>query len=908
MKIKVLTISTCFIAILTAFLACSKESTGPDDNTPDFIYSENLVLPESDSAFVSVTIAGDTLVFEFDDSPDSSDFAVGKILAGSTGCGYLRRVVEEPVIAGNSATVITEQATIVDAVIKGRTEGSAALAMSSAALEKLDYEREVEIDGEIYTMKVRSETPGLKRIGATSDVDFTDIEITFEIGGYNAVSISIDSLIFSIDGDLDWKFALHDSLVDTVYFAIEQDYGVRFAGVNFEMAQTIPLGSQEIELTEIPFAPIVFAIGILPVVIMPSLELSFEASAALTISCETEVGSEAEISAGFTFGGEYIGGYWNLIWEKSLGGSGSVETDATRRITGELTEGLVTSFEFLFYGISGPGLYLTPYIYQEVGFPPLSMGVGAGIDGGLSYTFSILSIDIFGFSYSLVDYRYPFLEWEQDIPYPAELEYPPSGTTFVDTDFYLEWDAVVVADGYTVQVADDSVFSSPEVDEDIDSTLFEITSTLPDGIYFWRVNATGNGSISEWSEVRVFGVGDVNPPAPELIAPDSGASLSGLLPELQWESVTEAGSYQVQVSKFEDFHSTGYDTTVEGESFTPEFLETEIYFWRVRGISPEGLWGEWSEVWSFSTFFIHIDETGRCELSGQPREIAVDGNYAYIISQSALDVVDFSNPASPTLIGSWTESSYLTDVVKHGDYLYIAGGSDDGLILLDVSSPESPVLENSLDIGYSGIKLDLEYPYAYVHTSTGLKIIDVGDPSSLSLVGEAENLDNGEQDVVADGGIVLCGYDSYFSSFLGLHFLDVSDPTDPVFIGETGKSARNIAINGDLAYVAYALSSDQFAIYDISDPASLHGMYDGLISEYTCTSELRCIHYNDSRVITGQDDPYIIEIIDVSDPEEPYRLAYFDGEYSDGVRCVDVSGYYILTGTTGSDFVIYEMD
>jgi len=85
-------------------------------------------------------------------------------------------------------------------------------------------------------------------------------------------------------------------------------------------------------------------------------------------------------------------------------------------------------------------------------------------------------------------------------------------------------------------------------------------------------------------------------------------------------------------------------------------------------------------------------------------------------------------------------------------------------------------------------------------------------------------------------------------------------------------------------------------------------MYDGLISEYTCTSELRCIHYDDSRIITGQDDPYIIEIIDVSDPEEPYRLAYYSGDYFDGVCCVNVSGDYILTGTIGSDFVIYEMD
>jgi len=897
------------IIVLLGIFSCSENSTDPDDdNQPEFQYSEDLYIPENDSSFVDVTIAGDTLVFDFDSQPNDSDFAMGKILVGTTGNGYLRRVIEEPLVLGNSVTVITEQATIVDAVIDGSASGTAPLVISSSSLKKLDYQREVEIDDKIYTMKVRSETPTYSRTQETSNVDFTDIEIAFEIAEYNAVTIEIDSVIFSIDGDLHWKFALHDSMVDTVYLAVEQDYGVRFTGVDFTMSQTIPLGSQEIELTEIDFAPIVFTLGIFPVVIFPELEISFEASAGLTISCESSVGSNAQIEAGFTAGAEYIGGMWSPVWDKYLDGSGSVETDATESISGEITEGIQTNFSFLFYGLTGPGLYLTPYLYQEMGFPPLSMGIGAGIDGGLSYSFSILSIDLASFSYSLIDYRYPFLEWEQDRPYRPELVYPVSGTTFVDTDFDLEWNEVVVADDYNLQIATDSLFSSPEFEQDIDSTQYNAPSVLEDGIYFWRVNATGNGMTGDWSEIRVFGIGDVAPTAPELIAPDSGVSLTGVMPDLEWEELLSVNNYELQISIYEDFHQTVLDTTLSDGHFTPDSLQTEIYYWRVRGISPEGILGEWSEIWSFSTFFVQIGEMGRCELSGQPSEICVEGNLAYFVSQNALDIVDFTSPTAPSLLGTWDASSYCTDVVKYSDYLLIAGGSSEGLIVLDVSTPTVPELLSTLDIGYSGIKLDVEYPYVYINTSVGLKIVDISDVLAPNLIGEAENLNNGEKDVVAIGDMVLTGYDSYYSSFLGLHILDVSDPTDPVFIGQTLKSARAIAVNDHIAYALYSLNREDFAIVDISNPSELSGMYDGQLAEYSCTSDLKCIQYNNSRVFTGQDDPYILEVIDVSDPAEPFRMAYLNGDYQDGVRCIGITGDYILTGTTGSDCVIYEMD
>lgn len=87
-----------------------------------------------------------------------------------------------------------------------------------------------------------------------------------------------------------------------------------------------------------------------------------------------------------------------------------------------------------------------------------------------------------------------------------------------------------------------------------------------------------------------------------LSSPSNGATEQPLSLTLQWESVTGATSYQLQVSTSPTFSTTEFNQSgISETSYTINSLEREkVYYWRVRGFLLTAA-GSWSDVWSFST-------------------------------------------------------------------------------------------------------------------------------------------------------------------------------------------------------------------------------------------------------------------------------------------------------------------
>jgi len=63
---------------------------------------------------------------------------------------------------------------------------------------------------------------------------------------------------------------------------------------------------------------------------------------------------------------------------------------------------------------------------------------------------------------------------------------------------------------------------------------------------------------------------------------------------------------------------------------------------------------------------------------------------------NGLVVVDVSNPAAPTLKGSYDTAWYSEGIAVAGDYAYLADLSS-GLVVVDVSDPAVPTLKGSYD-------------------------------------------------------------------------------------------------------------------------------------------------------------------------------------------------------------------
>ncbi len=173
-----------------------------------------------------------------------------------------------------------------------------------------------------------------------------------------------------------------------------------------------------------------------------------------------------------------------------------------------------------------------------------------------------------------------------------------------------------------------------------------------------------------------------------------------------------------------------------------------------------------------------------------------------------------SNPASPTLRGSYNTSGAAYDIQLLGDLAYV---SDDtgGLLILDVADPAAPsVRGNYLPAGraqQSWVEGNLAYVVA---GKDGLRIIDLSRPTHPRVVGSLRLPGTITNIAVVDDPAYLCDLE------LGkLHIVDIGDTTNPTLLGtyDTAQNATNVELVGTLAYVSEG--SGGLEIVDVSDPA-----------------------------------------------------------------------------------------
>jgi hypothetical protein len=194
--------------------------------------------------------------------------------------------------------------------------------------------------------------------------------------------------------------------------------------------------------------------------------------------------------------------------------------------------------------------------------------------------------------------------------------------------------------------------------------------------------------------------------------------------------------------------------------------------------------------------------------------IAAKGNYAYVGTSTnggILAVVDVTNPAAPSIVGSYVSDPPIDDkymrFALHGNYLYIAdqpsgGGTDGGLRVVDVSNPTSPAgvaLFGDCSTP-SDIALDPTGRLALVACMDGTRLVDVSNPAAPALLGTYA----GEAYAVA-----LRGNRAYVGLATGVDEIDIANRAAPTLVThhDTPDTPRRIQAPADgRVYVAHGLS------------------------------------------------------------------------------------------------------
>ena len=157
-----------------------------------------------------------------------------------------------------------------------------------------------------------------------------------------------------------------------------------------------------------------------------------------------------------------------------------------------------------------------------------------------------------------------------------------------------------------------------------------------------------------------------------------------------------------------------------------------------------------------------------------PDFIAVDGMLALTAGSGTVRLVDLSFPDDPTLTGVLDPDGWAAgplDLAEgHG---YVCDTWNNRVHILELDSPdgirEVGVIE---EIGHVAA-VEVVPPFAYV-TGNGLKIVDVSDPGTPVVVGSVPSLD-GEKDLSVELPYV------YLAAWWdGLRIIDVSDPENPL--------------------------------------------------------------------------------------------------------------------------------
>lgn len=305
-------------------------------------------------------------------------------------------------------------------------------------------------------------------------------------------------------------------------------------------------------------------------------------------------------------------------------------------------------------------------------------------------------------------------------------------------------------------------------------------------------------------------------------------------------------------------------------------------------------------------------------------------------SEGGLSIVDISDPTAMVEeifipAGDFGDLN-VNRVSQVGNLLYVALGSifgthdePSGLAIVDVEDPTSPEIldrwESDLDGGAAHVEVRGDYAYLCA-LGNGVIVLDITDETNITFVSEfipdtdwpegTETNKINARNMVLDGDLAYLAYDAG-----GMRILDISNPEDLSEIGRYSNPAmngaarayNNLVKDGDLLYIAVDYAGME--VLDVSDPTDiiLHGWWNPnefpretpaatslvwFTSEWH-TNEVALLKECGVLFLSGGRTEFIG--LDISDPTEPELCGTF-GTHDDDLSAwgITLYGNTIYTG------------
>ncbi len=172
---------------------------------------------------------------------------------------------------------------------------------------------------------------------------------------------------------------------------------------------------------------------------------------------------------------------------------------------------------------------------------------------------------------------------------------PTNGATGVGLQANFQWALATNAESYTIEIDNNSNFSSPEFSQNLVglNSFVPPTPLVPSTQYFWRVTANNQvaGTLSTPASSS-FTTTAAPPGAFNLLTPPDGPNVTTLTPTLDWSDAVAVVSYTVQVDDQQDFSSPAINQTgVLTSSYAipgGSLINLTRYYWRIFAVNAAG--------------------------------------------------------------------------------------------------------------------------------------------------------------------------------------------------------------------------------------------------------------------------------------------------------------------------------
>jgi len=242
------------------------------------------------------------------------------------------------------------------------------------------------------------------------------------------------------------------------------------------------------------------------------------------------------------------------------------------------------------------------------------------------------------------------------------------------------------------------------------------------------------------------------------------------------------------------------------------------------------------------------------------KDICIEDNFIYCAYEYGLQIIDISNPDSPTLVGQIFLQGYCRDMCVADGYVYLAD-SEAGIRIIDVHDPANPAILTAVEIpSYArGVCIGRNYIYA-TNSTNNLFIINVTDPAN-PVVENTFNCVNNITDVYFAHDLIFASAGGNPGSMLKI--LDVSDPGNPVLADNyfAGGNIKDVRVSGNKLFLT-GEGDLGFKIIDIIDPEA-----PLLVGSYNSGNGFNgAVIYSNYAYLTSSGSMHIVNISDFANP------------------------------------------